>query len=381
MIHSQNARDNQEWNQHRFLSPAGCWSTGSASMAINSDGSKSLVIGVNIQSHYASTMSVNSLQLDSSQQPMRRRSHRPRGCRGGRKNRKVKGSSTTNNDCSSPQSPLRVHHSQNVSDDYDMTKANTGSKDSFSFSSGSSPMVKGDLSPYQHVKVSNSWNFGSQNYNNAPIPTARCSQMLPPPVPSALFDCHRQMEMNTGEIGLKMLPSFDNDFDEDSDDSAEGSLDVPPPPPPFHRRAVGHPNKNEEWCDATANATVSTSHCYSTSDDSDASSTASRNRGMHHHHSIKQRKYSLLNPTQRMADLVIKPPLPTVSTTTELEGGSLFVTSPRSFLLGITTAAAMLHNPRQGKGLYQGPTMGNASKYSNLKFEPTRNASQTKLLW
>jgi hypothetical protein len=361
MIHSHNAKE--EWNQNRFLASGGYWSTGAASTSIHKDGSNSnsLVVGVNNQGQFASTASLKSLQLDASQQPIRRRSHRPRGCRGGRKNRKLKESSVVGSECLSPQSPYLVRHNQIGCDDDALEKQ---------------AAVKGDLSPYHHVKVNNVWNFGTQGCNNAPLLANKYSQMLPPPVPSALFECHRQME-ESNRMGMKMLPSFD-----DSDDSAGGSFDVPPPPP---SQRYMDPNSTQQWnekdCEATADTAISSTHSPSASDDSDTSSSTSSNGGFQHHRHIQHKEYAHLNPKKFNLTVGVVPPKVAVqSTALKSTGSSLFVTSPRSFLLGIANASAMrLQNPCTGEGMIGGPMAEKVlTNNSNLQLDPTRNATQKR---
>jgi hypothetical protein len=367
--HSNNAREyiSQEWNQNRFLASGGYWSTGAAAAAIHKVGSSSLAVAVTNQCQFESTASLKNLQLDSSQLAIRRRSHRPRGCRGGRKNRKFKDSSVAGNESVSPQSPFIELHNQTGCDD------DTLEKQTF---------VKGDLSPYHHVKVNNAWNFGSQNYHNAPLPTAKYSQMLPPPVPSALFESHRSLEENK-RMGLKMLPSFD-----DSDESAEGSLDVPPPPPPSQRYMAQSSTQqcNETDCEATADTAFCSSHSRSASDDCDESSMKSWNGEIQEYRLIHQGEYSHLNPTKSNMAVAVGPPKFAAMQTNVMksEGSSLFVTSPRSFLLGIpTTAAVRLQNSHTGKGFGNGQMMENvpSSNISNLQIDPPKNATQTKRRW
>jgi hypothetical protein len=169
-----------------------------------------------------------------------RRSHRPRGCRGGRKNRKVKSS---NNDVL----PARIPYDDSRENENMMYRHSNEAAFPLLPSTNISLVAKGDLSPYQHLRITNKpWSFGAQDSNNhgdfnttgetqslQQSPVKQQQQMLPPPVPSALFDSHRQnleaMNQITGNIpgsALKMLPSFDEDEDklDDGQDGDSGDL-------------------------------------------------------------------------------------------------------------------------------------------------------------
>lgn len=223
--------------------------------------------------------------------PPRQRSHRPRGCRGGRKNRKNK------DEFGSFLSPAT-----------DKTDAPLSQRQNFP----PSPL-KGDLSPYQHVHTSKSaWDFDNHTLLNSAqkqqIQHHRQHQLLPPPVPSALFARHHY---GTGPAealgsGLKMLPSFD-----EQDDGTKGHVILPPPLEGYFGRLSAPPLPHLDWNAARDEATLDTAES-SCSDDSDS------------HHSwgcnSKNRPSIVLQQQQQQQPA--------------FESGSLFVTSPRSFLLG-----------------------------------------------
>lgn len=205
----------------------------------------------------------------------RRRSHRPRGCRGGRKNKKNKAVSTT------VFGPGMLHTDAPLLQQRQNFQQNNHKE-------------KDDMSPYHHVNTNKAWEFGSSQIVHD---AAQKQQMLPPPVPSALFESSRFfMESNGG--CLKMLPSF-----EEAESLAESF--IPPSmedsimhaPTHFALDSVFFRNSHEE-------ATVDTAS--SSGDESDNSWC---------NHGDNYRRIEL----QRQQ---------------ELESGSLFVTSPRSFLLG-----------------------------------------------
>ena len=421
-----------------------------------------MVLSSTLQQHH-------STAADPTMMMPPRRSHRPRGCRGGRKNRKVKASLSSNHDIPPPNS-LPYHtdsydtttHQQQGIKTHQFNREPTSSSSSLSLypSIEYSGVVKGDLSPYQHLKLSHKpWNLGSaingvsDTAGSNPVSStspAQHQQMLPPPVPSALFDSHRQnmewMNQNNNNSipgsALKMLPSFDedeldlaghdreapdeyyhsyyddniNDIDDDSSESVEFGMMIPQPPhrltdAPHHtpsRRETAQYDKlvhsNSHIIPSTRRHLNHSDNCAATVETSGTASSRSRsssssssggendeddivmilnskttnwmanNSGNGKHNNFnssihKQRQQQRQEPpppppnhtilksqppsqTFRLPilHLHITPPLqqqqptPSRSSTTTVHGGgggggggfgSLFVTSPRSFLFGM----------------------------------------------
>lgn len=421
-------------NRHRVVSvdgywaPAGIPSTLAADVSLNSASRD--ISSVLPMSSYSTSMdpslSTNlyhhqPLSLDPTMRT--RRSHRPRGCRGGRKNRKPK---ISNQDIQQPNSPP-YHSSYDASridnEQYGNTNHHYSNEAScLSFpATASSVAVKGDLSPYQHLKISpKPWNFGLRgNENNDMTNTVSApsikQQMLPPPVPSALFDSHRQnmelMNQNNNNLsgsGLKMLPSFDDDEiddghkgdgcddyyhqyydnnDDDDDDSSESiefGMTIPKPPQRLgdvhhtpSRRGMTYgkhdsnhsrfiPSMQNDNCEATVDTASSRSRTSSSSSDDSALVTTKEtnlrtinNFSIHKPHQLQQPSHTFLKSpvafktfSLPILHLHIIPPPPsslaqqgqqqpttgsscTNSSTNSGGFGSLFVTSPRSFLFGI----------------------------------------------
>jgi hypothetical protein len=225
---------------------------------------------------YYSVTGGNRYNVDANRGPSpppapRRRSHRPRGCRGGRKNRKNKAVAAAVFGPGILPSDAPLSQTQNFQPSPFKTKS--------------------DLSSYQHMNTSKAWDFDPQNVHNS----AQKHQMLPPPLPSALFESsHYNMETDGG---LKMLPSFDEA------ESITESI-IPPPMEEYNTQvSTAFAVDRELFSNVFDEATLGT---VSSSDDSDNSLCNS---------SVKHQRIEL----QRQQ---------------ELESGSLFVISPRSFLLG-----------------------------------------------
>jgi hypothetical protein len=259
----------------------------------------------------------------------RRRSHRPRGCRGGRKNRK------NLNGATSPSSSSSSLHGPNSSSNKDNIFQ---SKEPLRYSH---LKAKGeDLSPYQHVKTLKVWDFNAQHNDDA-VPGTATGQggnsmqkplmMLPPPVPSALFEV-RQFCLDHSGSGLKMLPSFEES------DSASESLMIPPPLDDSNRHSMpsqhcysailplslGNHFRNDE-------ATVDTVDSIgSSSDDSDTLSSSGWGP------TTTRCTASTFRPqlVQKLEIPAAEAPISNHEPPQVYESGSLFVTSPRSFLLG-----------------------------------------------
>lgn len=155
----------------------------------------------------------------------RRRSHRPRGCRGGRKNRKNREAKAAREATGGePMIPRAGSppHNKPVSE--------------------SVPVTQGDLSRYQHFKTS-----ASRNNNNVnawtqrspsilPPPSNRSSnssskdatrQMLPPPLPPFVNGTDPFVAKPVKDISrfLKMLPSFEEPDQSFSSSSQDMSLE------------------------------------------------------------------------------------------------------------------------------------------------------------
>jgi hypothetical protein len=274
-------------------------------------------------SYATSSSAISSTDASNGGLP-RRRSHRPRGCRGGRKNRKNLNGATSPSSSSS-SSALYGPNSSSNNDNF--MQSNEPLRYSHLKAKGE------DLSPYQHVKTLKVWDFNAQHHDDANTTGHRDNamqkplMMLPPPVPSALFEV-RQFCLDSSGSGLKMLPSFEES------DSASESLIPPPVEDNQHRTrtsqhcysailplSLGSHFRNDE-------ATVDTVDSISSSDDSD---TLSSGWGQ-----ITTTSTSSTVRSQRVQKLEIPAaeapcnhgPLQVY------ESGSLFVTSPRSFLLG-----------------------------------------------
>ncbi len=414
-------------NLHRVVSADSNWAPGDISYTLAADAyTNSTRRDVTVHALTADSASVEHSQSSFDHTSQSRRSHRPRGCRGGRKNRKVK---SLNHDLPQPNSPPYRRYDSSCSDNpsnqqyrnstYQYT--NEPSKPLFP-TMDNSVIAKGDLSPYHHVKISHKlWNAGLQGLSNrvgtsSAQPTSTNQQMLPPPVPSALFDSHRQnvesMNLNIFGSGLKMLPSFEDDelddgrggnvrgdynhqfydSDDDSDDSSESveyGMSIPKPSQglgdahhtplrcgtSYHKSgnrgtnrnpSMRHPNYNPseatvDTCGtASSRSRTSSSSSSSSSDDSAMVTTSEINLMTTNNVTIpvqqqQQQQHTFLKKSQPSSKIfvlpllhlhiappllsTIHPPHPTPHNSTGSGFGSLFVTSPRSFLFGIGRGA------------------------------------------
>lgn len=424
-------------NRHRVVSVDGHWApagippTLAADVSLNSESRN--VSSVLPMSSYSTSMDPSSSTNLYHHQPLldptirTRRSHRPRGCRGGRKNRKPK---ISNQDLQQQNSsPYRSSYDCSRIDNEQYGNTNHQYSNEASFLSypvtDNSVAIKGDLSPYQHLKISpKPWNFGLRGINSNDMtntvtaqPPSMKQQMLPPPVPSALFDSHRQnMELTNQNInnlsgsGLKMLPSFDDDEfddghkgdacddyyhqyydnnDDDDDDSSESiefGMTIPKPP---QRLGDAHhtpsrlgmtygkhgsnqsrfiPSMQNDNCEATVDTASSRSRTSSSSSSDDSAMATTKemnlrvinNFSIHKPQQLQQPSHTFLKSPAAFKTFslpilhlhIIPPPPPSSSAQQEQQQpttgssctnsstnsggfGSLFVTSPRSFLFGI----------------------------------------------
>jgi hypothetical protein len=397
-------------NRHRVASTDGYWAPGdkvstySAMAAMSTgDGGNGLRMssnGYTIQT--SSSMAMEYFSLPVMQSPLtlqRRRSHRPRGCRGGRKNRKGKLNVSDQHPDSPPLVPASIHDGFQKSanqqhNDYVNYRHNAATS-----SPSSTLLKKGDLSPYQHLKLSNKpWNLGAQNLHDTSTshggkkqPQAQFlpQQMLPPPVPSALFESHRQnmesmQQRNSTGSGLKMLPSFDDDYehepgeyddhddeyydddDEDEDDSSNEGIEigvtihkpskskvVNSDGSSSHQHVTNPILADRKNCEATiaTSCTISTRSCSSSCDSDNSNDAKLMPKHSNHRYFIHTQQptspYNLTKPNSRKSIVhiahwpMIASPLPhshaPVMSLSEGACGSLFVTSPRSFLFGFPT--------------------------------------------
>ena len=426
-------------NRHRVVSADSNWAPGDISYTMAADAfNNSTRRDVTVHAPTENSASAEQSQSSFDHTSRSRRSHRPRGCRGGRKNRKVKSSNhdppLTNSppyrryDSSCTDNPSNQQYSNST---YQYT--NEPSIPSFPIADNS-VIAKGDLSPYQHVKINQKpWNAGLQGLTNrvgtsSSQPTSTNQQMLPPPVPSALFHSHQQnmesINLNIFGSGLKMLPSFEDDeldngcggnvrrdynhqyYDshDDSDDSSESleyGMSIPRPSEGLgdahhtplrcgrscHKSgnrgnnlnpSMYHPNDNPSEATVDTCGTVSSRSrtSSSSSDDSAMAMTSETNLMTTNNVNIpveqQQQQSTLLKKSQPSSKTfvlpilhlhitppllsTIHPPQSTLHNSTAHSSsasssssscssgfGSLFVTSPRSFLFGIGRGAR--HTP------------------------------------
>lgn len=261
----------------------------------------------------------------------RRRSHRPRGCRGGRKNRKPLA-----------EAPMSTSTNPKYETNSNLLTESILPPNHQSLQNVHTKIQGDDLSPFHHVKTSNVWDFGSQtNFHNNAHP--KSLMMLPPPVPSALFEIRRRC-LETGGGGLKMLPSFD-----DSDSASESII-----PPPMEEYVQKNPAPSaivdsfqyrSFSCDEVTVDTVascsSSSSAKSSGDDSENVNN-NINRAMSHLVNHQQRQSKFFGQAGTGFPAIQRKQhnntsQQRLSRKQELENGSLFVTSPRSFLFGEAT--------------------------------------------
>ncbi len=152
-------------------------------------------------------------------------------------------------------------------------------------------VVKGDLSPFQYLNTNSSGNWK----NKAQVTAEKGQMLLPPPLPPFVGG-RDPFAGDNGEdsmaMGLKMLPSFED----------EATTETPSSSFEDHSVCVAL----EQTLFGFQQGTMST---FDSSDDSDCGSESLKNQRIE-----KQRRQ-------------------------QLESGSLFVTSPRSFLLGSSGSA------------------------------------------
>ena len=273
---------------------------------------------------YLETAAAARAGVEASAAQPRRRSHRPRGCRGGRKNRKNRERNAAAAAAAATGSSVALSALATSKSQPNSNTAHTN----INHTTKNSPL-KGDLSNYQFVNTGKAWGGNhhsplpkSDHSDNTNSPMKR--QMLPPPLPPFLngqdpFVEKKAKEQADDQACLKMLPSFD-----ERELTAFLSAPVASSSTAVERflstSAFQQPLDLRHLLSGSDGIPIGTviSSSGSGSDDDYTSSSTSTSQGKNQRIEMQRQQ--------------------------ELESGSLFVTSPRSFLLGAPSSSHQSHH-------------------------------------